>query len=272
MKYILLAPILVFASMFVFWPLVELFIISMYKTDFISSYFVGLKNYFTIFNNVAFTQSIINSVFYMVLIVAMTTLLSLTITFLVFRETKKWHDITRIVVYLPMLSAGVIISQIWRWIFNVRGPINWILGTDIEWFSQGITAIPAISLVMAFTISGSHVIIFLASILSIPKDLFEAAQIDGASWKQIYLFIILPHILPIVAVMMLVSAIAAPQIFEFIYALAPFEHSSTMAWSIYVEAFQMGRHGTAAAMSVVLLFMLLVLSWLKTRLQHDEQE
>jgi len=256
--------------MFVFWPLVELFIISMQSTDFITTSFVGLKNYVRIMQDPVFIRSALNSFAYIFFNVLFTVGGAVTISLLAMDLSKKWQDITRILVYIPILSAGIIIAQIWKWIFHVNGPINWLLGADIHWFGQGITAIPAISLIVSMSGVGGTTIVILAAILSINSELYDAAQIDGASWLTIKTRIVLPLIAPTIGVMMLIAAIAAPQIFENIYALAPFEYSATMGWRIYVEAFQMGSHGTAAAISVVLLFMLLGLSWLKTRLQHDE--
>ena len=269
MKYVLLAPVLLFSSVFVFWPLGELFILSTLRTNFITSQFVGFDNFVRIATDTVFLRSVVNSLVYMVLLVLLTVGGALCIALLVMKEPKRWHDVTRILVYLPMLTAGIIIAQVWRWVFHVDGPINWLLGTSIYWFGQGVTAIPAISIIVALSGIGGTTIVFLSAILGIDSALYDSAMIDGASWRQIKTRIVVPLIAPTVAVMSLIAAIAAPQIFENVYALAPFEYAATMGWRIYVEAFQMGRHGTAAAMSVVLLFMLLGLSWLKVRLQRD---
>jgi len=263
-KYALLAPTFFFATLFVFWPLGELFVLSMMKTDFIITSFVGLQNYVSILTSAPFLRSVYNSLWYILFVVAMIVGGATAFSLAVMTLSKAWHDVSRVLIYLPMLSAGIVIAQVWRWIFHVDGPVNWLLGTQVNFFAQGFTSIPAISLIVASSGIGGTAIVIMASVLGISKELYDAATIDGASWFQIKLHIVLPLITPTVSVMALVAAIAAPQIFETIYALAPAEHSATVGWHIYREAFQMGRHGTAAAMSVLLLFSMLGLSWAKS--------
>ena len=263
MKYVLLAPVLLFSSVFVFWPLGELFILSTLRTNFITSQFVGLQNYTKALCNPLFVHSVVNSLAYIVLLVTITIGGALGISLLVMREPKAWQDTTRVLLYLPMISAGIIIAQVWRWVFHADGPINWLLRTDIRWFAHGYTAIPAISVIVGMSTIGGVIVVILAAVLGIDETLYDAARVDGASWWQIKTRIVVPLITPTLLVMSLISAIAAPQIFENIYALAPFEHSATVGWAIYVEAFQMSRHGVAAAMSVFLMLAMFGLSWVK---------
>lgn len=270
MKYVLLAPLMICLALFVVWPIAELFIISLQRTDFIRSEFVGLANYARVIRDPVFLRAALNSLAYMGLMMLFTVGGALSIALLVMGESKRWHDVTRVLVYLPMLSAGLVIAQVWKWIFHIHGPINWLLGTNISWFAQGYTAIPAVSLIVSVSGIGGTCIVILASITSIDHSLYDAAKIDGASWWQIKLRIVLPLIMPTVAITMLMAAIAAPQIFENIYALAPFEHSATVGWRIYVEAFQMSRHGPGAAMSVYLMVVLFGMAWLKTRIERAQ--
>ncbi len=269
MKYLLLLPALVFCALFVLWPLGELVRISLMKTDYIASEWAGLKNYARIFRDADFLRSVANSVWYVLLLVPLTTGTALVVSLYVTDLSKGWIDATRIVFFIPSLSAGIIIAQAWRWIYHTEGPLNWLLGLlgagPVFWMNSGATAIPAISLVVAMAGWGGGIIIFLAAILSIDRELYDAAIVDGASPMQIKIRIVVPMILPMIAAMALLAAIAAPQIFETVYALAPYNHSITLGYRIYQEAFHMSRHGTAAAMSMMLLFAMVGLAWLKTR-------
>lgn len=270
MKYALLIPAVVFCFLFVLWPLVELTTVSMTKTNYITSEWVGLQNYASIFRNPEFTSAAWNSLAYILILVPATIGPALFVSLFVMDMRKGWIDATRIVWFIPALSAGVIIAQAWRWIFHASGPLNWLVGLvgadPVSWMSRGVTAIPAIALVVSMSGFGGGIIIFLAAILSIDHALYDAAKIDGASSRQVKARIILPMIAPTVAAMALLSAISAPQIFETIYALAPYNHAATLGYRIYLEAFQMGRHGTAAAMSVVLLVAMVGMAWAKQRL------
>lgn len=265
MKYALILPAALLCTLFTLWPLVELGIISLYRTNFITSRFVGIDNYVSAFRDADFIRSMVNSAGYIVLLVSLTIAGALTITMLCMRESKRWHDVTRVLIYLPTLSAGIIIAQVWRWVFHVNGPVNFALGSRIHWFG-GPQAVFAISLIVAFSTLGAVTVVFLSAVLSIDKDLYDAAMIDGASWPRIKRSIVLPHIMPTVLIMAMVAAIAAPQIFETVYALAPTPYGSTMGFQIYAEAFVYGNHGRAAAMSVVLLVAMFGLAIGKQRL------
>lgn len=270
MKYVLLAPAVIMVTLFVLWPLGELFHVSMIKTNYITSEWVGFDNYERAFRSQAFLHAAKNSLAYIGILAVITPGVALIVALLVFELPKRWRDASRIVFYIPTLAAGIILAQVWRWIFHVDGPLNWIVGLfgvePVAWMTHGITAIPMISLTVAMSGWGGNLIIILAAILSIDRSLYDAATIDGATTWQIKARIIVPMIAPVVAALVLLAAIAAPQIFETIYALAPYDHTATVGWIIYREAFMMGAHGDAAAMSVLLMFSMIGLAWAKQRL------
>jgi len=268
MKYLLLAPSLVACALFAIWPVGELVVISLYRTNFIVSRFVGFANYARAFGDPVFLRSMLNSLWYAIGMVTLSVGGAVTIALLVMRERKRWHDVIRVLMYLPVVAAGIIISQVWRWIFHSQGPINWILGMHVQWFAQGVTAIPAIVLIVATTGLGGVLIVVLASILGIDTSIYDAAVIDGAPWWMIKLRIVLPMISRTIGVLVLLTVVAAPQVFETIYALAPFEYAATMGWVIYREAFVMSRHGPAAAMSMILLVMMMGVALVRQRVQR----
>lgn len=268
MKYLLVAPSIIACALFAIWPVGELVAISLYKTNFITSRFVGLANYVRVFGDPAFIRSMLNSLWYAIGMVTLSVGGAVTIALLVMRERKSWHDAIRILMYLPVVAAGIIIAQVWRWIFHAQGPINWILGTHVQWFAQGATAIPAIVVIVASTGMGGMLIVVLAAILGIDTSIYDAAVIDGAPWWMIKVRIVLPMISRTIGVLTLLAVVAAPQVFETIYALAPFEYAATMGWVIYREAFVMSRHGPAAAMSMILLVMMMSIALVKQRVQR----
>jgi multiple sugar transport system permease protein len=253
--------------------MIELVNMSLTKTDFITTEFVGLDNYLAIFEDQAFITSGINSIFYTILMIIGEVGGAVFLALVTCRLSKKWQDFSRIIFYLPVLSAGLIISQSWKWLFNFNGLIIWLLGflgiNPISWFSQPETAIPAISIIISFSSIGGYLIILLSSILTISKDIFDAAQLDGASWLQIKMKIIFPIICPSIGLCILLTVIAAPQVFETILAMAPYDYTATMTYEIFFEAFTMSRHGSAAAMSIILTIIVAGLSLLKNRLSHE---
>jgi ABC-type sugar transport system permease subunit len=272
-KYVFLFPAILLAGIFVFWPLINLFVISLQKTNFISIKFVGIKNYIDLFQNKAFLQSIVNSGFYIILLVIGQIGGATFLSLLVCNLHKKWHDFVRFAFYIPIISSGVFISALWKWVFHLNGPLNWFLGLfniePIIWFAQSISGIPAISFIVITAAIGTNAIMILASILSIDTSMLEQAQIDGASWFQIKIKIILPQIVPILLMLGLVSAINAMAIFENVQMLAPYEQTSTMVYSIYNMAFTLSKHGLAAAGAVVLLFITIGITLLKNKIEKS---
>ena len=257
--------------MFTLWPLAEVVKLSLYKTNFIKTTFVGLDNYIYALTDPDFLQTIINSFFYALILVPGQILAALLIALSTYSLNKRWQDFTRIILYVPVLSAGIIIAGSWKWIFHIDGPINWVLSIfniqAINWFAQGSTAIPVISLIVIFSTFGSNLIILLAAILSIDKGILEAARIDGASENQIKWKIIVPIISPVIALIGLLSAINAFQIFENIYALAPQTYAATITFKIYQTGFMFSKYGIASAEAVILLIIVLSLSIIKKRFE-----
>ena len=272
MKYVLLLPALAIVGLFILWPLGEMIAMSFTKTNYITSEWVGLKNYVRIFTDPPFLRAIKNSGVYFVMLMLMTVGLSLTVVLLVCDQPKGWHDAIRIITYVPMLAAGVVMTQVWKWIYHMEGPLNWFIGLfglePVRWVSHMLTGIFAVCSVVTISGLGGLVIILLASALSIDQDIYDAANIDGASHFQVKTRIIIPAIAPMILLMALIAGIAAPQIFETVYVLAPYEHASTIGWKIYLEAFIANRHGTAAAMSVALMVMIFCMTYTKQRLSR----
>lgn len=270
MKYAMLIPAVILVAMFTLWPLGELVSISLHETDFITTQFVGFKNYVAAFKNQAFLLSLRNSALYIVLMVALTVFLPLLISLALWRLPKRWLDAGRIIMYLPSLAAGIIISQVWRWIFHIQGPINWILVKAglpaVNFFGSFPIAIISVALTVGLTTFGANIIIILAIIVNVNRDIVDAAQIDGASWMRINFTIVLPEIMPTVGLLSLMAAIGAPQIFETIQMLAPFPYAATASYSIFTEAFHLGRHGGAAAQAMILLVLMIGLAIGRERL------
>jgi multiple sugar transport system permease protein len=242
MKFLLLLPGLIFYLIFTAWPLIEVVRLSLYKTNFITTRFVWLDNYIASFKDAEFIQSIINSLGYAMFMVG-GIFISLFIALYLYRLSKRWQDTSRIVLYLPSLAAGVIISMSWKWIFHSSG-------IAINWFGSTLTAIPVLSGIVAFSGIGSTVIILLAVVQSVPKDYIDAARIDGASWGQIKRKIIIPIIAPTLYMLIIGAVLAALAIFEIIYMLAPYPYS---------------EYGAASAQSVILLLVAVLLYKLRKR-------
>jgi ABC-type sugar transport system permease subunit len=266
MKYVLLAPLVLVFGVFVAWPLFEVVGLSLTETNFITSDFVGLANYRDTFRDRSFATAVVNSAAYIVLVCAVQVGTALTLCLLAVDASKRLRDVGRFLFYAPQITAGVIMAQSWRWVFHLNGPVNWMLGTDIAWFASRTTGIPVIALIVSSATIGVPFIVFLAGALGIDRSLIDAARIDGASRFQIKVRVIVPHLARLIWAMVLLAAIAAPQVFETIYALAPYDTTMTMTYHIFRTAFVFGDHGLAAAQAVVLLVAMVGMAYAQKRL------
>ena len=198
MKYFLLMPTLIFFLLFTLWPIIKVIEMSFYQTNFIVTRFVGLQNYVDLFNNEAFIQSIKNSLLYITILPLLNVIVSVSITFLIADLSKKWQDISKILIYIPVLGGGIILAQVWRWVFAIDGLMNWILSlfhiAPVYWFGNSVTSIVVICVIVVIASFGGYIIMLLAALTSIDKSIYEAAKIDGASDFQIKIKIILPLI------------------------------------------------------------------------------
>jgi len=265
LQFLLLIPSLIFFLLFTIWPLIEVFRLSFLKINFITSKFIGFQNYIDSFKDPVFLTSIANSFLYAVLLVIGLLSVSLFLALYLYHMSKKWQNASRILLYLPTLSAGIIIALAWKWIFGSAGIASWIIGKNINWFGQWQTAIPVISFIVIFASFGSTTIIFLSAIQNVNKEIIEAAVVDGASWWQIITHIILPMISPVIYMTIIMTILSAFMIFESIFMLAPYEYTATVTYSVYTKGFLFSKYGLASAQAVILLFISIILFVLKRK-------
>jgi ABC-type sugar transport system permease subunit len=276
MKYFLLMPTLIFFLLFTLWPIIKVIEMSFYQTNFIVTRFVGLQNYVDLFNNEAFIQSIKNSLLYITILPLLNVIVSVSITFLIADLSKKWQDISKILIYIPVLGGGIILAQVWRWVFAIDGLMNWILSlfhiAPVYWFGNSVTSIVVICVIVVIASFGGYIIMLLAALTSIDKSIYEAAKIDGASDFQIKIKIILPLIKSTIALIYLLSMIASLQIFEYIYALVPQQYAATITYNIYVTGFKNSKWGLASAQAVILMVITFILSYFQRKIGNESNK
>ena len=276
MKYLLLVPALIFFLLFTLWPIIKVIEMSLYQTNFIVTKFIGLQNYIDLMHNEPFLQSLKNSVLYLTVMPLLTVIVSVSVTFLIADLSKKWQDTSRILVYIPVLGGGIILAQVWRWVFAVNGLMNWILSlfniAPVHWFGESTLSIIIICCIVVITTFGGYVIILLASLTSIDKSIYDAVKMDGASDFQIKMKIVLPMIKSTVALIYLLSMIASLQVFEYIYALVPQQYAATIAYNIYISGFKNSKWGMASAQAVLLMIITFILSYFQRKISNESNQ
>lgn len=268
-RVVLLAPALLVFSVFVIWPLMDSFRYSLTDWNGFSSTpsYVGFANFEKIFTDPEFFRAIGNSAIWIVAALIVPTLLGLGLALLL-NTGIRGANIFKSIFYLPICLSAVIVGQIWIWIYQPNwGLLNTGIATALglhrfhfAWLAEPWTALGSVILAWSWQQTGLSMVIFLAGLTAIPRDLLEAAEIDGVKrWKQT-LYIVLPMLRPATVVVVALSMISSLKGFDILYIMTgggPFHSSNTLAFFMYEESFRKYRMGYGSAISVVLFLIAL---------------
>jgi multiple sugar transport system permease protein len=207
--------------------------------------------------------------------VALRLLLSLLIA-LALNSRIRFRAFYRALFFMPVLTMPVATATIWKWMFDPSfGPINAQLGRlglpQPEWLTHPETAIIAVVIVLLWSGVGYDMIIFLAGLQNIPREYYEAAQIDGAGAFRQFRDITLPLLTPTTFFLTVVAIIGSLQVFDLVYVMTRVGNINrfpTIVYYIYEEGFQNFRMGYAVTIAWVLLLIILVFTLLQFRLQR----
>lgn len=226
------------------------------------TYFVGLANYAEVVAMDGFRKAIWNSFYYAVMVVPLGILMALITAILIFAlRSANAKGFWQATFYLPGMVSGIAVAIIWRFFFNYEfGLLNSFLEAfgleKVMWLGNPRTAMPSLALMALLGGPGSTVIIFVAALGGIPKDLHEAAELDGAGFWRRHLNVTLPLITPSFLYVFVMSTLGALQVFTPVYMLTrggPVYSTMTVAYFIYNRLMYYHNAGTAAATGLILL-------------------
>jgi multiple sugar transport system permease protein len=188
----------------------------------------------------------------------------------------RFRAFYRMLFFMPVLTMPVAIATIWKWLFDPGfGPINAQLGRmglpQPEWLNQPQTAVIAVVIVLLWSGVGYDMIIFLAGLQNIPREYYEAAQLDGAGSFRQFRDITLPLLTPTTFFLSVVAIIGSLQVFDLVYVMTRVGNINrfpTVVYYIYEEGFKNFRMGYAVSMAWVLLAVILIFTLLQFRLQR----
>ena len=270
-------PLLLFA-VFTFFPILFAFIISFYDWNLLipDRPFIGLANYFELFQDRVFLIAIKNTVVYTLGVVPVQTLLALVLAFIM-NQKLKGRAFFRLAFYVPAITSSVVTSIIFVWIYAKPELLNYLLsllgleGTD--WLTNPSTALFAIMVLNIWTTSGYFMISFLAGLQSIPASLYEAAKIDGANQWQQFWKITVPMVRPVTYFVVVLGLIGCFQVFDQIYVMSsggPVNATTTMSYFTYNNSFKYFRLGYGAASAIVLAIIIFGATWLQKKYVPSE--
>ncbi|MFF0824546.1 carbohydrate ABC transporter permease [Micromonospora haikouensis] len=228
--------------------------------------YIGFANYTDIVQADRFWNAVTNTLLLGFGSAVIINVISLGVALLLDR-LRHWQGLFRTLVYLPSLMSGFIAATIWKYILNYNfGVVNTTLrehGMEAwakDWFGDSGLVIWVLLFVLCFTLGGNTTLIYLANLQSVPRDLVEAARIDGASGLQVFRYVTWPMLAGSVTVNMTLGIIAGWTIFDQILVLTaggPGFVSETMAFFIYKVGFGEYRAGYGSA-AAVLLFLVVM--------------
>lgn len=268
--YLYLLPALVIYGLFLLFPLGRSLWLSFYEWDGLTlGHWVGLANYGAVFTDPelrgAFLHAIVLIFFYAVLPVTLGLVLAATMS----RARLRGLSFFRTVLFLPQVVAMVAVGVAWRQIYGLSGPLNDLLravGLDAvarAWLGDYTFALPAIGFVGTWIETGLALVLFLGGIGKIPRELYDAARVDGAGPVREFFAVTLPSLRGEIAVALTLTVIAALRTFDLVYVMTrggPGNSTTVPSYTVYHRAFEIGQVGSAAALAMVLTALIFALT------------
>jgi len=275
-------PALVLLSLSVLIPALMALVMSFTKTGLDVTeplVFVGLANLRRLAGDPMFFKVLINTLIYLVGVVPPIVLGSLALAVLLNRSLPGIHFL-RGAFYTPVLVSIVVAAIAFRWLYAENGLINgWLsafVGTDfvpIGFLTNPFLALPAVMLVTLWKGLGYYMVIFLAGLQGIPKELYEAAELDGSDGLRKHLDITLPLLRPYVTLVAVVSSIAATKVFEEVFLMTqggPADTTRTLVYYVYDQAFAELEISYACTVGLALFLLVLLLTAVRLVFAGDQ--
>ncbi|MFF2157680.1 carbohydrate ABC transporter permease [Paenibacillus chitinolyticus] len=279
---LLVSPYLIHFIVFVAGPLIASLYFSFSQYDMMNPpKWTGLDNYGRLFGDTLFWKSLWNTLYFAILFVPAQTILALVLA-VVLNQKLKGLKLFRMAHFIPVISSWTVILYVSDAIFNPRfGFANSILaslGLDPQrWLQDGKLVIPLLVLIAVWKGIGYIMVIYLAGLQSVPQDLYEAAEIDGAGTLRKFLSITFPLISSTTFLVVILSTISTFQAFEQVYVLTgggdissaggPNNSSLVLMLYLYREGFTFMRMGYASAIAWVLFMILFTLTLIQMKVQ-----
>ena len=246
---------------FVLIPVVFSFLLSVMDWDgFNEMTFAGLSNFRSLFKDRVFKTALVNTVYFSVFGVLITAFLALALAILINRKLKG-ISIFRSAIFFPYVAPVVAVAAVWNALFmRDFGPVNSVLqaigiANPPGWFTSTKWALPAVIVVWIWKNMGYYMILYLAGLQDVPRQLYEAAEVDGASrWDQIR-YITFPMLAPVHFFVFIMLTINSFKTFDLVYALTqggPGTATTVLSQYIYNQSFVYWDYGRATAASVIL--------------------
>jgi multiple sugar transport system permease protein len=242
--------------------------------------FVGLDNYLRLLQTPLFWQALFNTFYFVGVGVPVSIGLSLGAALLLDSKFARFHSFFRTALFAPVVTTVVAVAVIWRYLLHTRyGLINQAFDaigiTPIDWLGNPHWAMPAIILFAAWKNFGYNMIILFAALQAIPRDLYEAARVDGAGTFARLRHITLPMLTPTLVMVGILTVSGYFQLFAEPYVMTqggPLRSTVSALYFMYEEGFRWWNLGNASAVAFLLFVVIFAATWVLTRFDRDRSE
>ncbi|WP_245588630.1 carbohydrate ABC transporter permease [Deinococcus pimensis] len=231
--------------------------------------YIGPSNYVRLVQDPDFWSSLKNTGYFALLTVIPVTALGLLVAIAVNRLILA-RNFVQALFFLPYVLPVSVVTLLWQWILNSSfGIVHALTGSDVAWFNTVSTAMPTVAVVTIWWTVGFNMLLFLAGLQNIPKEVYEAASLDGAQGLGLFRFITWPLLWPVTTLLLTLQLISSLKIFAQVYILTaggPFNSTRVVLEYMYDTAFQNLDAGYASAIAVAFFVVILLVSLLQAAL------
>ena len=277
--YIMVLPYVLHFLIFVAYPLVFAFVLVFCRWDIVTPMeFIGLRNIQRLMNDTTFWTAVTNTLKFLVLHIPLQIVLALLIA-VVLNGPIKLRGFFRGAFFLPFVISGAVVTILWQQLYSTdAGVFNLVLtklGMDpVPWLTDPAIAIYSIAVMATWKNIGFYIVLFLAGLQNVPRELYEAASIDGATRPQQFWKITLPLLRPITLLVVMLSTIGGFGLFIEPFVMTgggPAESTLSVVLYLYKNAFQFLRMGYAATIGFALALMIFLVTLIQRKLLDVEQ-
>jgi multiple sugar transport system permease protein len=234
--------------------------------------FVGFDNYVTVLKDPAVRSSFLHVLEFLVINVPLTVVLAIVLA-AALNSVKRFKTFLRVAYYVPYVTASVALVAVWLFLFSRGGMVNQILGgaaPSPSWLVNSALAMPVIALFVTWKQLGFFILLYLAALQNVPKDLYEAAAVDGAGRVRSFMNVTVPGVRSATTLVVILATITGANLFTEPYLLTngggPDGASTSPVFVMYQKGIEQGSPDIASAIGVILVICVLVISLVNRRI------
>ena len=283
--WLFVSPALVLIAVYFFVPVIAGLLLSFTDFDIYaigrpdSARLVGLGNYAQVLSDPVFWKALGNTFVFVVAGGPLSVIVSLVAALLVSSKLTRFPGLWRSIYFMPVVTTLVAVAIVWRYLLHPQyGLIDWALTRmglpAIDWLGDPHWAIPAIILLTVWKNFGYNMLIFIAGLQSVPEELYEAAELDGAGAWARFVHVTLPSLAPTFLFVGVMTMLGQFQVFAEPYVMTqggPLKATTTVVMLMYEQGFRWWRMGLAAAIAFLLFVIMLIGTVIQMRLQREHR-